>query len=726
MKLRGKLLILLLAMALTPLVVGTIGDHIAIRLLGRELAAEARQDLLKSARLRLREQIGDYAQQVDVESRLVEALLSVQVQAVERRLAAGRTANRRPVYYEADFQAGRVPGLALSPHHVDISPDGTLGPLPVSYEEQVIRLPPGVDRQALTGEVAALSDMTRVYQHVFRVMRSKGLVLWQYTALASGLFSSFPGEGGLPDDYDPRERDWYRAAMAAAEDAPGEDGPTAWVSPVVDATTGQLTLTASRVVYGPDGRPAGVTAIDVPLTGVVSSTRLPADLGQNGRVLLVAVAPDEIARPGSQEPDRLYVFADEKTLNQAGDWRESSQPYEFRLEDPAQLRTMTQDVANERSNLLLGVFDGKETILAYGPIGNDAAVVLATPRATITRQVERMEATVWERTWMMLLMSTVVVGLVGIGVVLVALIGARTVTEPVERLAATARRIAGGDLNARAEIARHKSDEIGALAKAFNDMVPQLQDRLAMRESLNLAKEVQQALLPAQPPQLDAFDIAGASDYCDETGGDYFDFIVFEDREQPTLGVVIGDVVGHGVASALLMATARALLRSRATQRCGLAAVLTQVNDDLCASQFQARFMTMFYIELTSDPIHARWLSAGHDPALVYDPASDRFDELFGQDIPLSIQTGWTFNERQDHLIPWASGQVIFLGTDGIWEAFNAEGEMFGKDRLKDVIRAHAGDGAEQINQAVHAAVAAFRGECGQKDDITSVVIKIR
>ena len=108
----------------------------------------------------------------------------------------------------------------------------------------------------------------------------------------------------------------------------------------------------------------------------------------------------------------------------------------------------------------------------------------------------------------------------------------------------------------------------------FRDtIVPKLEEHMRMSNALFVAQEVQQSLLPTQNPVLEGFDIAGISDYCDETGGDYYDFIP---TSQNRLAVVVGDVSGHGVSSALLMATARALIMLRASMP-GPAAKITKI-----------------------------------------------------------------------------------------------------------------------------------------------------
>ncbi|MEO5337804.1 MAG: SpoIIE family protein phosphatase [Magnetospirillum sp. WYHS-4] len=313
--------------------------------------------------------------------------------------------------------------------------------------------------------------------------------------------------------------------------------------------------------------------------------------------------------------------------------------------------------------------------------------------------------------------SVVVFGLVAI---ILSYLGSRAVTRPVVELTETARRLADGDLKARADI--RTGDELEQLGDSFNIMVPKLQDRFRMREALSLAMEVQQHLLPEASPSIPGFDIAGRSIYCDETGGDYYDFIQFSQLDDLHLGVAVGDVTGHGVAAALLMTTARALLRSHAATPGSLSELMTAINRHLSADTHAGRFMTLFYGVVEARNHRFRWVSAGHEPALLFSPESDGFVELAGSDIPLGIDGNWQYHEESRDA--WRPGEIVTIGTDGIWESRNPRGEMFGKDALKSVIRKHAHLSADQICDAIARTLRSFRQDRAQEDDVTLVVIK--
>ena len=209
--------------------------------------------------------------------------------------------------------------------------------------------------------------------------------------------------------------------------------------------------------------------------------------------------------------------------------------------------------------------------------------------------------------------------------------------------------------------------------------------------------EVQQNLLPGVPPRVKGFQVAGRSIYSDQTGGDYYDFLVLNGDRPHCLGVAIGDVTGHGIAAALLMTTARAMVRSLACGPGRMAEMISVVNQRLTDDTYAGRFMTLFYLVIDVDRRSLHWVASGHDPAVVYDPDQDLFEEMSGSDIPLGINPDWKFKEfsRSD----WSPGQFIVLGTDGIWESRNPQGEMFGKEALNRIIRDSAQGSAEDLIQ---------------------------
>jgi sigma-B regulation protein RsbU (phosphoserine phosphatase) len=299
----------------------------------------------------------------------------------------------------------------------------------------------------------------------------------------------------------------------------------------------------------------------------------------------------------------------------------------------------------------------------------------------------------------------------------------RSIVGPVKNILSAVKNIKEGNLQTRVEVVTN--DEIGVLGDAVNEMTEGLIERERMQQSLDLAKEVQQNLLPQSNLNVNGFDIAGKSVYCDETGGDYYDFLSIGDNKEPKIGVAIGDVAGHGIPSALLMATARASLRQRASLTTNIAAIISDVNRQLAHDvEDSGQFMTMFLLALDTSTRQLEWVRAGHDPGILYDPDSDAFSELAGAGIALGVDAEWVYTDKKKTEL--TNGQIIFLSTDGIWEACNQEGEMLGKAPILEAIRQNANSDAALIIDSVFDLVEQFAAGAEIEDDITAVIVKIQ
>ena len=247
----------------------------------------------------------------------------------------------------------------------------------------------------------------------------------------------------------------------------------------------------------------------------------------------------------------------------------------------------------------------------------------------------------------------------------------------------------------------------------------------AMEKTMAQASEVQRNLMPRDHLRVGGLDIAGRSQWCDETGGDYYDFFIRRVDGREHAGVVVGDVTGHGIPSALLMTTARAFLRERIAAPGSTAEVLTDVNRHLARDvDGTNRFMSTFYAEIHADRRRICWTRAGHDPALVYTPGSDAVGELAGPGfpLPLGVMEDAVYTEGCHEL---TAGQIIVIGTDGIWEARSPQGDYFGKNRLMTLVREHAEEGAAAIARYLIEALDTFRHPQPPEDDATLVVIKV-
>ena len=249
-------------------------------------------------------------------------------------------------------------------------------------------------------------------------------------------------------------------------------------------------------------------------------------------------------------------------------------------------------------------------------------------------------------------------------------------------------------------------------------------DLTEQKKALALAAEVQRSLLPDRAPRIRGLDIAGRNRPCDEIGGDYYDYLWDPDAEHGPFSLVVGDITGHGVDSALLMSSARAFLRMRASQPGTISDIVTAMNHHLTGDVSDSgRFMTLFYLTIDSARSGIEWIRAGHDPALIYDPEHDRFRELRGPGLALGVDQQYLYQVQSEAGLK--PGQILLLGTDGIWEGCNERGEMFGKTRFHTIVRSCAEASAADLLDAVFLEQANFTRRVKQTDDITLVVVKV-
>lgn len=706
MRIRVKLLVLLLAISLVPLgLIGAIG-HSSTWRMGHQLADRTRDVLIQDAGRQLRQVVDDHAALLNRDSQLIELIVRTQVREVERALAGPGSDDG--ILYSNELDAGDVPAdFKEAPRYFLLDSQDRPRPILHSTERPIFTAAPGVDRAGVAADARRLAATTPALRFLYE--SSGMLTYWHYTALETGLHSVYPGHGGYPDDYDPRQRRWYTEAVKTRN--------LVWIAALVDASTRRVIQTVAAPVRRPDGTIAGATGIDIVLTDILESVRLPDMWSSDAEVMVVV----QERRP--EGGDGLLIITQRKYRADGRGWKSPIRLEWLNSEDKPAYAAFEKEVMAHQSGVTEMPYNGRASLWAYGSLDRerDVSLVVILPRETVVAQAESARADVLDQIGGQMRLFGAVIAAVIVGIALLAYVGSRSVTRPVSELARAAQRIAEGDFEARASVMSH--DELGALGRTFNAMVPQLEDRLRLREGLAVAQEIQQHLLPGAAPRLPGLDVAGLSRYCDETGGDYYDFVNLSTPDRVRLGIAVGDVTGHGIAAALLMATARALLRRSAADPEGLGRLLEDVNHHFSGDIPIGRFMTLFCLVVDATDRTMVWSSAGHDPAIVYDPTTDTFDELPGEGMPLGIDPDERF--KSSTRTGWNDGQVVLIGTDGIWEARNPHDEPFGKDAVRAVLRKNAKRSADEIAHALLDAVTAFRADRAQEDDITLVVVKL-
>lgn len=243
---------------------------------------------------------------------------------------------------------------------------------------------------------------------------------------------------------------------------------------------------------------------------------------------------------------------------------------------------------------------------------------------------------------------------------------------------------------------------------------------LTQQEALRIARDVQQRLFPDRPPVMAGYDIAGASCPAEATGGDYFDFIR---GVQDDTFLVIGDVSGHGLGSALLMADVRAYLRALLAEHGSLPDVLRRASQLLHEDLGSYRFITLLSARLRPAAHTLEFVNAGHPPGYVLG-ADGRIKAELTPCVP-ALGLDWEGRYPDSTEILLAPGDLVLLLTDGALEAAASGGEEFGLARVLDLVKAERHRPAGEIITALFDAVRAFSEESSLRDDLTAVIVKV-
>ncbi|GBC63734.1 phosphatase [Desulfonema ishimotonii] len=706
MRIRWKTLLLLLLISILPMLVMRWKGHHVIQELGDDLALRTRSALTHQATLALKRLVEDHARVLKREAALIMLSLHLQASEVEKKLFSppGQTGSG---IFERFADADSNKNM-LSEQYCSLKGNGECSPMTVSYSDQTVSVPTGMASDDTAAVMQRLSSMVPVYRELNN--KHQGLFLWQLTALDNGVQSIYPAVGHIPV-YDILQTEWYQAVK--------EKNEAMWGRPRIDPLTKKIVFPIAIPLHNARGVFCGVTAVMYPVSVALHENEHIRMLSEN--VISLLVRP---VRMQNSEDTAIRIIASEdgQPTRHRG-WRFMTAPQWLRSPDRKPLHQMTSDLLDFRAGVREISYQKEESLMAYSPISsNGVFLLLIAPKADLVREANAMEQYVQKRFEEDLKITRAIFLLVVLSVVCLSLILSRYVTRNIQKLADASGRLAAGDFSARVDI--RTKDEIGEFGRRFNRMVPALEERFRMKQGLEFASNVQQNLLPRSPPEMKGVEIAATSIYCDETGGDFYDFIRLHRGHAESIGVAVGDVSGHGISAALLMATARAFLRCRVGQPGTLTEMITEVNRLLCQdTRVTNQFMTLFYAEIIPEDRTLSWIRAGHDPAMLYDPAKDVFTELMGRGMALGIDSDFLYAEN--HLENLEKGQVLVIGTDGIWETHNPDGEMFGKARLRDLIRLHGHQSAREILDAVTRAIHGFQETASREDDITLVIVRI-
>jgi sigma-B regulation protein RsbU (phosphoserine phosphatase) len=247
-------------------------------------------------------------------------------------------------------------------------------------------------------------------------------------------------------------------------------------------------------------------------------------------------------------------------------------------------------------------------------------------------------------------------------------------------------------------------------------------EKKRLDHDLEIARDIQRILLPAEAPEVNGFEISGINVPARQVSGDYFDYIKVDDQR---LGVAIADVSGKGVPASIIMAICRSVLRSQAAQNPSPADVLQKVNRQLYPDIKEDMFISMAYLILDHAHNGVVLSRAGHDAPLLYKSSSQNVTPLRPPGMVLGIDSGNVFDRlTSDVAVPLERDDCLVLYTDGVTEAIDTEGDEFGVERMIQSVRASAMNGAPAIVTRLIDDLRNFVGSQPQNDDITLIAIR--
>ena len=519
-------------------------------------------------------------------------------------------------------------------------------------------------------------------------------------------------------DYDPRERPWYKQAIAA--NAP--------VFFELDSHTnlGKYQRFGCSAPYYDRYGIAGVVGLDVPNVDIykaINETAIGSDgfsfvLNKNGRVIFSSRTEGELVAKANGE-----------------DMRTSSK---------RRFARAAGKMTRGESGIMPVTVDGEEYFLAFAPmkytgwsfgtltLRKDIDVAVDKSREYFITQVQGFSSRLQDRYFIMTFISSLLV----IGLLYLLFIASNKVSamfvKPIHELSDGVREIASGNLDKKLDI--HTGDEIEHLATCFNAMTDELKAHMAnltkvtaekerIATELDVATEIQSGMLPKDFPVHENFELLATMKPAKEVGGDFYDYYFIDETH---LAITVADVSGKGIPAALFMVIAKTVLKNFTMSmhnREGLAEVVAASNDKLCANNEAMMFVTAFVGVLDLQSGEFVFVNAGHNPPVVYHAEENHCDFLdVKKNFVLGPMDGIPFAEQKISLKP---GDLLFLYTDGVTEALNVNDEEYLPDRLIDFMNStDCTANLETLLENVRGDLSKHVGEAEQSDDITMFALR--
>lgn len=571
------------------------------------------------------------------------------------------------------------------------------------FADDMVYLQPGVKMETVRDEFHSIKS---VRDTIDSVMKADPAVAMYYVSESGMLLAERYVDYYEGDQIDRRTRPWYLGAA--------ETGDTFWTPIYVDALSGNMTITCSAPVYDKDGRLMGVIASDILLDPLIERI-LTSDTEMFQYIFLTDENGEPFVGsiPGQQLADFVGEDKYERVLQAMLDQEKGAGIFE---ED----EVMTGFSLIPATGWRIGI------VLDYGQITAPKQQLVQT----ITDSNTAFQTYLSDKILFSVLLSIAVALLVILLVLFVASRISRSITRPVEILTRGVEQISSGNLEQSIEL--HSGDEIEILAAAFNKMTKDLKEYIenlatvtAEREriatELDLATKIQSGMLPSIFPALpdrEDIDLYAAMIPAKEVGGDFYDFFLIDDDH---LGLVIADVSGKGIGAALFMVIAKTLLKNAAQQGLSPKEVLAAVNHQLAQNNDENMFVTVFIGILNIATGQLAYASAGHNPPYIIKADGTIWRVPVEPALMLAVYDDIVYGEQELQL---EMGWRLVLYTDGVTEAMNQSGALYGDDRFEAALRLAAAGSAHDTLNHIYESVRAFEAGAEATDDLTMLVIQ--
>ena len=506
----------------------------------------------------------------------------------------------------------------------------------------------------------------------------------------------------ISDDYDYHSMDWYRGIVDRIQ-SPYE---VVWIWPYIDDSTFSLVTTAGAGIFNDYGDLIGISIIDWELEGAISALS-EIKPTENSIVVLYDSTHDGVITNTSIDS---FSFPHITPADTSG------------AGIPRIIESASRTWQDEYDvSLSLVMIDNIRNVAFERIMNNGWHLLIYAPMDEIFLESDQRN-----RLFTLTLIFTAIIILC-----LAYFIISKIIYIPIKKLTSSVAHISLGNLDVRAEVSG--KDELGTLAQAFNKMTIDLQESIEaytrehtekerIRAELSIAAGIQSSMLPCifPPfPERNEFDIYATMQPAKEVGGDFYDFF-FVDKN--ILAIIIADVSGKGVPAALFMAIAKALISNNASSNKSPREVFEAVNNTLCENNETVMFVTAFMGYYNTQSKKFLYVNAGHNPPLL---KKNRKDYILLETKPCKI-LGWEKNlVYREEEISFEPGDTLYLYTDGVTEAINADGVFFTEERLLKVLNKVKDSLPRELLIAVTREIKSFAEGVEQADDITMLALEI-